>query len=292
MERAAPARPLPASPEAMFALSGVVQYVGAAIAVHLFDELSPFTVTWARVASAAALILVVTRPGRRWTAPDLGRAALFGLVTAGMNLCFYLAIERIDLGKSVVIEFVGPVAVAAVLTRTARNALALAFAAAGVVLLSGTELDSQPGALALILGASALWAAYIVLGRRLAMLDRGVHGLGVSLAVGALALTPSGLGDSGAMFSSVRLTLLAVVVGACSSAVPYGIDQLVLRRIPVRRFAVLLALFPVMAMIVGAIALDQPPRWIDVAGAALVVTGVFIQDRDEVLVDQAATETA
>ena len=44
----------------------------------------------------------------------VGAAAIFGIATALMNLFFYLAIDRIDLGKSVVIEFIGPIAVAAV----------------------------------------------------------------------------------------------------------------------------------------------------------------------------------
>jgi inner membrane transporter RhtA len=65
-----------------------------------------------------------------------------------------------------------------------------------------------------------------------------------------------------------------------SNVVGYGIDQHVLRRIPVRRFALLLALLPVTAMVVGAIALDQIPSWVDLAGASLVITGVLIQERE------------
>jgi inner membrane transporter RhtA len=71
-------------------------------------------------------------------------------------------------------------------------------------------------------------------------------------------------------------------VGVFSNAIGYGIDQHVLRRIPVRRFALLLALLPVTAMIVGFIALDQRPSTLDLVGALLVITGVVIQDRDEI----------
>ena len=69
-----------------------------------------------------------------------------------MNLCFYLAIDRLALGKSVVIEFIGPIAVAAAFTRTARNALALLLAVIGVAVLSGVELDDEPLGLVFVLG--------------------------------------------------------------------------------------------------------------------------------------------
>ena len=41
-----------------------------------------------------------------------------------MNTFFFLGLARTDLGKSVAIEFIGPIAVAAAMTRTARNGAA------------------------------------------------------------------------------------------------------------------------------------------------------------------------
>ena len=123
-----------ASPEALFVISGISQYTGAVIAVNLFDDLRPATVTWFRVMSGAAAILVISiRDQRRWTKRDIAAAAVFGIATALMNLSFYLAIDRLPLGKSVVLEFIGPIAVAAALTRTRRNTIALAMAVAGAV---------------------------------------------------------------------------------------------------------------------------------------------------------------
>ena len=112
-----------ATPEALFVLSAVSQYVGAAIAVSVFDEVEPQTVAWLRVIGAALALLAVARGFRRgWTRRQLVAAATFGVATALMNMFFYLAIDRIDLGKGVAIEFLGPIAVAAALTRTSRNA--------------------------------------------------------------------------------------------------------------------------------------------------------------------------
>jgi inner membrane transporter RhtA len=127
-----------------------------------------------------------------------------------------------------------------------------------------------------------MWATYIVIGRRVAAADRGVAGLAVGLAVGAVFLTPFGIRGSAHIWTTPSLLVAALVVGVFSNAIGYGIDQHVLRRIPVRRFALLLALLPVTAMVVGFIALDQRPSTLDLVGALLVITGVVIQDRDEI----------
>ncbi len=271
------------SPEALFAIAGISQYTGAVVAVNLFEEVRPATVAWLRVSSAALLLIAVSwrQVRSHWTRAELTSAAFFGSATAFMNLFFYLALDRLPLGKSVVIEFIGPIAVAAVYTRSARNSAALMLAAIGVATLSGVELGGEPWGIAFIFAASALWAVYIILGRRVAHLDRGMAGLGVGLAIGSLAILPFGIGGSAVVVGDSRLLLLCVAVGTLSSAIGYGIDQVVLRRIPVRRFAVLLALLPVSAMILGYVALSQTPSALDLLGAALVIVGVLIQEREE-----------
>ena len=271
-----------ASPAALFAIGGISQYTGAVVAVNLFDDLRPATVTWFRVMSAALAILLVSwRQQRRWTRRDLGAAAMFGIATALMNLCFYLAIDRLLLGMSVVLEFIGPIAVAAALTRSVRNTVALVLAAVGVAVLSGVELGGEPLGILFIFGASAMWAVYIVVGSRVASLNRGLSGLGVGLTIGSLVLVPFGISGSSQVMHNSNLLLQCVMVGALSSAVGYGIDQVVMRRIPTRRFAVMLALLPVTAMVMGFVALAQRPSTLDMMGAALVIAGVVTQERDE-----------
>jgi len=127
-----------------------------------------------------------------------------------------------------------------------------------------------------------MWAAYIVIGRRVASLDRGLSGLGVGLAIGSVVILPFGWRGSSEVLGSPSLLVQCVIVGALSSAVGYGIDQMVLRRIPVRRFALLLALLPVIAMTMGTLILGQRPTWIDLVGAAFVIVGVAVQERDEI----------
>jgi inner membrane transporter RhtA len=274
-----------ATPEALFVLSAISQYIGAAIAVSVFDEVAPQTVAWFRVIGASVALLLVARAWRpswwHWTRPEVVAAAVFGVATALMNTFFYLGIDRIDLGKSVAIEFIGPIAVAAAMTHTARNALALALAAGGVVTLGGVELADNALGLLFILLASVMWAAYIVVGSRVAQLGRGVSGLALGLSIGSLALTPIGAPGSAPVWGSPTLLVLCMATGVFSNAIGYGIDQFVLRRIPIRRFSLLLALLPVTAVAVGWLVLDQVPSGIELVGIALVLVGVAVQEREE-----------
>ena len=282
-----------ASPEGLFVLSAVAQYVGATIAVLLFDRVEPQAVAWLRVIGAAVAVLAVAgRSWQGWTRPQLTAAAIFGVATAAMNTFFYLAIDRTDLGKSVAIEFIGPIVVAAAMTRTARNAAALAIAVVGVVVLGGVELGDNAAGIGWLLAASACWAGYILVGSRVAQARPGVGGLGVGLAIGAIALTPFGAPGSGVVWASPRLLIACALVGVFSNAIGYGIDQHVLRRIPVRRFSVLLALLPVTAVAIGWLALDQRPSGLDAAGIALVLVGVALQEREELAAELAGPDPA
>lgn len=273
-----------APPEALFIVSAIGQYCGAVIAVRLFDDLAPASVAWLRVIGAAVVIILFSfssiRRDRHWSREQLIAVSLFGISTAFMNLFFYLAIQRLDLGKGVAIEFIGPITVAALQTRTTRNALALIMAVVGVVILSGLELGNEPLGLVYIFLASIMWALYIVIGSKVASYDRGVSGLGIGLLIGAIFIAPFGAPTSGPAFSTPWILATCLLVGILSNAIGYGIDQFTLRRIPVRRFSVLLALLPVTATIFGLLFLNQVPSITDLLGISCVLIGVIVQQRD------------
>lgn len=276
-----------------FICSASAQYLGAVIAFRLFDQLAPASVAWLRVIAAALILLIFSAPRMlrqgKWSRAELVSAATFGIAVAFMNLTFYLAIARLDLGKGVAIEFIGPIIVAALQTKTRRNAIALVLATIGVLVLSGFELGNEPLGLLYIFLASACWASYIVIGAKVAQLNRGVSGLGVGLAIGAVVIAPFGVPQSGPAWSSVSILFACLLVGLFSNALGYGIEQTILRKIPVRRFSVLLALLPVTAVVFGFFFLDQTPTLIELFGISLVLGGVIAQQRD---VLPAASETA
>ncbi|WP_029292042.1 DMT family transporter [Cellulomonas sp. HZM] len=275
----------------LFVLSGVTQYLGAALAVGLFAQVAAPTVAWLRVAVAAVVLVGWRRPWRaRWTRRDLVRATAFGVVLAGMNVSFYVAIDHLPLGTAVALEFAGPVAVAAVTGHGWRDRVGIAVAAVGVVLLAGVSLqqegDTATGLVAIAV-AAACWAAYIVLGRRVATATTGgVTGLSVAMTAGAVVFAPFLAGGAGPVVHDGRLALAVLGVAVLSSVIPYAIEQVVLRRVRPASFAVLLALLPATAALVGAVALHQVPHGLEVVGlllvsAAIALTGAHQEQSDE-----------
>ena len=270
-------------PPALFVVSGLGQYVGAALAVGLFATVSAAGVGWARILVAAVVLVAWRRPWRAaWTRRTLQAAVAFGVVLALMNVTFYLAIERLPLGTAVAIEFAGPVTVAVLTGAGRRERAGAALAAVGVVLLAGVTLvagrDAAVGLL-LILAAAVCWAGYIVLGRRVALAGDGVTRLAVAMAAGALVLAPV-LAPSGlAVFGAWDTALLVVGVALLSSVIPYGVEQVVLPRVSAAAFAVLLALLPASAAVVGAVALRQLPGPAEVVGLVCVSVAIALTSR-------------
>ena len=288
-----PTRPLPGWSVPLFFIVGAVsQYLGAAIGVFLFETIEPATVAWLRAAAAAAVLVCWRRPWRvRWTRHSLLVTAGFGLVTVCMNVAFYESISRIPLGTAVAIEFAGPVAVAALGSRRMRDGLAVLLVAAGVVLLAGTQTrgqsdvsaDVQWVGVALALIAAVMWAGYILLGKRVADTGDGVDSLAVGMALGAAVLAPilvttQSLRDA-SVFADPRTWLLGAGIGVLSSAIPYALDQRVLATIGRARFALLLALLPATAAVVGAAVLAQHPSVGEIGGIALVMLALVISAR-------------
>ncbi|MFE7408434.1 DMT family transporter [Isoptericola sp. NPDC057559] len=270
----------------LFVVSGLTLYAGAAVAVGLFDRLAAPAVGWWRILLAAVVLVAWRRPWRRrWSRRDLVAAALFGVVLAAMNVVFYVAVAHLPLGVAVAIEFLGPVAVAAVTGRGWQERAAIAVAAAGVVLLAGVTLasgipreDAVVG-LAAVLAAAACWAGYIVLGKRVAGAGAGIDGLAVGMVAGALVFAPFFGSTAATVVPDVPLLLFLLVVAICSSVVPYVLDQVVLRRVGTATFSVMLALLPATAVLVGAVVLRQVPTWPELAGLALVSGAIALTAR-------------
>jgi inner membrane transporter RhtA len=256
-------------------------YVGAALAVGLFDHLSPAAVAVLRLVGAAVVLIVWRRPGRAaWRGARCGRAVAFGLATACMNIAFYEAIARLPLGTAVAVEFCGPVAVAAVASRRPRDVAAVALAAGGVLLIADVRWSGSPSGVLWALAAAALWAAYIVLGKRVAGAGNGLDDMAVGFAVAAVVLSPLLVTGGVAGLADPRVLGLGLGVGVLSSVVPYVIDQLVLRRVGRARFAVLLALLPATATVVGLVTLAQVPGVGEAVGTAAVIAAVALRSRD------------
>ncbi|WP_189057867.1 EamA family transporter [Longimycelium tulufanense] len=257
-------------------------YLGAAVAVGLFTELDPAGVAWLRVFGAGLVLLLWRQPGRvAWRGRRLLLAGVFGTTTALMNVAFYEAIARMPMGTAVAVEFAGPVAVAAFGSRSRRDVGALALVIVGVLLIADVQWQGNPAGVLFALAAAALWAGYILLGKRVATKGSGTDDLAVGFAVATVVFSPLAL-TTGPAWTSPRLLVLGVGVGLLASVVPYALDQVVLRRVGQARFALLLALLPVAATVMGVLVLRQIPTTAEILGIGAVVAGVMARSREPV----------
>lgn len=268
-------------PQVYFLVSAVFHYLGPSFAVLLFQQVDVLGVAWLRIASAACVFAVWRRPWRmvpRLAASQRRTLLMLGVVLACMNACFYLAIARLPLGTVGGIEFVGPVALAASGARTRRNLAALGLAVAGVYALTDVRLAAEPLGFVFAFANCGLFVLYVVLGHDIAEDggSAGVDRLAASMLVALVAITPAGLSGALPALSNPALLAAGIGVGVCSSVIPYVCDQLAMARLPRATFALMLALFPASAAVVGLLVLGQVPTLIEAAGIGLIVGGVAL----------------
>lgn len=262
-----------AGPAALVMVGVVSVQIGAALATTLFADLGPAGAVLLRTVFAAVVLVAIWRPRRGILRGRGGLdVALFGLVLAGMNLSFYAALDRLPLGITVTIEFIGPLAVAIAASRRPLDTLWVLAAAAGIVLLTpgvGDGLDPLGVAFALV--AAAFWAAYILISARVGRIGAGNAGLALAMCLAALLLLPAGIGSGGGSLLAPELLAIGLAVAMLSSAIPYTAELQALRRLPEGTFGVLLSMEPAVAALVGLIALDQALLTREVIAIGLVM---------------------
>jgi len=277
-------------PQAWFGVSALFHYLGPSFAVLLFPAVGVLGVAWLRIASAALIFAPWTKPWRTWRRAD-GRTRWLlvglGVCLAVMNCAFYLALDRLPMSLVAAIEFVGTIAVALYGLRTGRNLLALVLAVGGVFILIDVTWASDPLGLFWAFLNGALFVGYILLGHRAAQdgAGGGVERLGAAMAIAFLFVMPIGIAEALRALTVPELLLAGIGVGICSSVIPYICDQLAMSRLPRASFALLLALLPATATIVGAVVLAQIPTLRDLIGVALVMVGVALHKPASALQD-------
>jgi len=281
-------------PEAYFVVSAIFHYLGPAFAVLLFARVDVLGVAWLRIASAAAIFALWRRPWRSLRrGADVRLLLVWGTVLAAMNSTFYLAIDRLPLGTVAAIEFLPVVLLAVLGARTGRNLGALALAVTGVYLLTDVALDGDPLGVAFAFVNAALFAGYIIVSHRAAQNGSvpGIDLLGMAMLIAAVVATPIGAWAAVPAFTDPVAIAAGIGVGVSSSVIPYVTDQLAMARMSRSTYALMVALLPATATVIGIVVLTQVPAQREVVGIALVAAGVALhRERDaEVAYGSAAT---
>ncbi len=268
----------PARRDAAFAAALVVVLTisiqtGSALAVRVIDSVGVFEALWLRTAFAA-LILIVVRPSALRRLPPKGHRlplAALAVTLFLMNLSFYGAISRIPVGIVVAIEFVGPLGVAVLGTRHKLDWLWIVLAGAGVVVLAGPSGSATGVGLLLALSAGVCWGLYLLLAKRAVT---GMDPLSVTalMMLGATLLATPLLLVGGVKISGhADAILLGLVIAVVSSAFPYLLEMVAIRRVRAATYGVLLSVEPAVAALAALVVLGQRITPLEAAAMAAVM---------------------
>ena len=267
--------------------------IGAAFAKQLLPGLGAPGTTALRLGLSALLLVGGQRPWRSVPSRSAWKWILaYGLSLGAMNAVFYVALGRIPLGIAVAIEFVGPLGVAVWASRRRIDSLWVALAAVGLALL----LPIRPGAAALdplgvacALLAGLGWALYILFGQKAGQ----AHGPAAAtwgLMVAAALTVPLGVLDAGARLIDPVILPFGVAVAIFSSALPYTLEMIALRRLSTRTFGTLMSFEPAIAAVAGAVLLHERlslTQWSAIVAIVVASIGAVKGERPELLTERA-----
>lgn len=253
---------------------------GASYAKQIFTQVDPACLTMLRTGLAAIFLLGLWRPWRHKL--DLVAWKLiipYGISLGIMNLLFYLSLQRIPLGIAVALEFTGPLGLSLLSSRQKVDILWVVLAALGIYLItpvqsSGEHLDILGVGLALAAGLS--WSFYIVFGKRLGKVVANGPAASLGMLVAALTVFPFGISRIDQSYFSAKIWLMGALVALLSSALPYSLELIALKRLPTRIFGILMSLEPALAAVMGLVFLGEylsPLQWIAIIAIIMASLG-------------------
>ncbi|MCS4491428.1 EamA family transporter [Corynebacterium sp. ES2794-CONJ1] len=251
--------------------------LGSALATQLFSVAGTWGTAFYRLGIAGTLLLAITRPKiLKWNRTQWTHVIALGIALSLMNGFFYSGLARIPLGTAVTIEFLGPLSLAALLSRRAKDFLWVGLAVVGIGIFglesffSSASLDGL--GLVFILLAAFFWALYIVASAKVGQHINGTGGLAVALIIGAIPAAPQGLANISTVVSEPVFIGYAIATALLASLIPYSLEFIALRSIPSATFGVLMSLEPVVAAIMGWLLLKQNISALGLIAIACVIT--------------------
>ncbi len=233
---------------------------GATVAKGIFPVAGPVGASTLRLIVATLVLSLVWRPWRVRGTGGVIPVIIYGVSLAGMNTLFYFALERIPLGMAVAIEFSGPLAVAICTSRRPTDFFWAVLAVAGIALI--LPFNRLPGSLDPVgvlyaVGGAFFWALYILYGRRSGGSMEGGVATTLGMGVATLAILPFGIASAGNSLWNPSLLPFALGVGIFSSALPFSLEMVALKRLPTSTFSIFMSLEPVVAALSGRVHLGE-----------------------------------
>ncbi|MDN6557217.1 MAG: EamA family transporter [Acidipropionibacterium acidipropionici] len=260
---------------------------GGAFAATLIPEIGPLGTVALRLTIATIILIPFARPGlhdrrtgRRHSRGDWIRVVAFAVTLGVMNTSFYFSLRTLPIGVAVTIEFIGPMTMAALGSRTWRDSLAVLLAAAGVVGVSGAlNADwaqvSLPG-IGFALGAGVAWALYAKASQAVGARWESLRGLTWAMIICSVVILPFGIASAGAELLRPRHLLVGAAVALMSSALPYSLEMYALRKLSTKAYGILTGGEPAVAALAGLLVLSQGLHPLQIVGMVCVISASIL----------------
>jgi inner membrane transporter RhtA len=147
----------------------------------------------------------------------------------------------------------------------------VALAALGVALLARPSGSVGVSGLLFALLAAACWAAFIVLAKRAVGRMEPLRATTLMLVGSSVVLTPLWLATGVKVAGHGRALLLGLAVAVLSSALPYFLELVAIRRVRASTYGVLLSIEPAIAALMGFAILAQHLGYRDVAAIVAII---------------------
>ncbi|ASN22087.1 EamA family transporter [Arthrobacter sp. YN] len=246
--------------------------LSSALSVGLIAEVGAAGTAWLRLSLGAIIFLAIARPPLRSVRrPDILPLLGLGIATGLMTIMFLAAVERIPLGTTVAIEFLGPLTVAAIRSHNRRALAWPVLALLGVVLLT-EPWHGRVDFLGILFAAIAAagWGAYILLTQLIGDRFTGIGALSLTVPIAAVTAAVVGIPQA---VGHLNWGILAGALGVAilMPVLPFVLELKALRRMTSTAFGTLMSLEPAFAVLLGLLVLHQQPTIVQFIGIALVV---------------------
>lgn len=261
---------------------GVTVVVGRSLAVDGFDAPTVLGFRFSVAALVLLVILAVRRrplvpvPGERWAAVALGVAY------AIESTFFFMALERGTAAAVAMLFYSYPVIVTLldVLTGAGwpspavRVALLASAGGAALVAVAGADVSITGTGILLALASASTFAVYLLAGDRLiARTDAMITGAWVALFCAITHLVRGGV--TGAMQSPAG-HWPALIGNGVATASAFAFMFAGLRLLGPSRTAVVMTLEALFAILLGALFLDEPLGFLQLAGGGAILAGAMV----------------
>jgi inner membrane transporter RhtA len=151
-----------------------------------------------------------------------------------------------------------------------------ALAGVGIALLlpifhTGQRLD--PLGIFYVLIAAFFWALYIIFGQKVG--STALHSgkvTAIGMVIASLVGIPSGVLHRGTLLLKPEVILLGFLMAILSSAIPYSLEMVALKKLPAKTFGILMSLEPVVGALIGFLYLKEQLSWTQWAAIILVIS--------------------